>query len=717
MAPLNPSIPLTGVNTANDPSYLSHSRPISAFEGDSSYEALFKGIGDVASSAIKGADFLVKEHIDSEVGDMIYREREAYTAKLEADREAATGKPTGILGTTDADLKIPGGINTGIGQVGALRTALDSGKVSQTYYHGRLTSIAKSMRNEYPGYREYIDKKIASITGVDPANAYISNMIQDINAMSTKKDKPLDDTLGVLKGLAANGSVAAAQAYNAVASGKATPEQGMVFAAQLNSWDWDTKQREALRKDKTGSRESQKQDASDTLVLKLQRESAARFGSIQLSSGLNTPQQISQIVQDALTGKVQITDDQGRELANSINAQKESFIQWALKEGSVVGSDGRTYVQILGQDGFRKMVEESASNFDRVRESILNKDWGLAFDNANMMEARLKAHQNGVLSDPTTGPIAKSMAAVNKFGGPEAVKGMARWFIERNTGQQFSELIRDQAYATFAQTDLRQTGNYVSLRDHITSAKDKNIRDGKYYDTILAIPERLADPKTSDYEKINIAKAAFGDKNSGFLSEFPVDGPDPANPSREIKGRYSAYRRMTSEDITKEIKRLDAANPSFGLWRDYINWTANEFRNDLFGNEIRTLSTFQKDPNVQVSYDSDRHAFSIKFGRGLGQDIPEDPFERAGRRAPLPTARYQEAERAVNRLNYGLTGIATVAKENGSDPNTFLLNLLIDAGYDPSKGGGLKNLPDALAREVAVTLGKKDMREGKGTKQ
>lgn len=705
MAPLNPSIPTQGVSSTNDPNYLSYSRPISEYQGDTSYAALFKGVGDVASAAIKGADFLVKDKIDTEVTDTIYREREAYTAALESGREAVTGRPLGILNTTDADLKVPSGVSVAIGQAGSLQSALDSGKISQTYYHGRLTALAKAMRNEYPGYRDYIDRKIASITGSDPANAYISNLISDINSVSTKKDKTLEDARGILKAQAADGNVASAQAYNALDSGQLSPDAAMIFAAKQTEWKADIDRRELLRKDTTGSRESLLKDTTDTLNLKLAQESASRFSAIQLSAGLNTPQQISQVIQDAQTGKSVITDDQARALGNSIEAQKNAYIQWAQKEGNKPGPDGRTYRQIIGPENFNKLVEANAANFTNVSDAIFKKDYGAAFDNANMVNARIESYKNGILSSPDTAPIALSLAGLKSFGGDEAVRATSQWFITSGQGQKWSEYLRGQAYTTFSQPDLRKSGNYVSLREHIVDAKNKNISDGKYYDTILKIPERLTDPKTTDFEKINIAKAAFGEKNSGFLSEFPVDSIDSVS-GKQVKGRYSAYARMTSEGITSEIKRLSKQDPS--LWTDYVNWTANEFRNDLFGQEIRTLSTFQKDPNVKVSYNSDTQQFRLDYGRGISNlSKPEDPFERAAQRTPLPTARYKEADAAINRLNFGLSGMARVAKDNGSDPNTFLLNILIDAGYDPTKGGGLRNLPDALAQEVANTLAKK----------
>src|SRR5574343_1071383 len=58
-------------------------------------------------------------------------------------------------------------------------------------------AIAKRYRDQFPGYREYIDNVVSSVTGRDPANALLQGTLAKIQTLmagqANKRDKVLDD--------------------------------------------------------------------------------------------------------------------------------------------------------------------------------------------------------------------------------------------------------------------------------------------------------------------------------------------------------------------------------------------------------------------------------------------------------------------------------------------------------------------------------------------
>src|SRR5688572_25568940 len=78
MAPFNPDLPNKG-----DPSYLGMSQPISAQQPNTMFESLFKGVGNLVESGLKGADFLVKEGISKDIREKTYAEQQGHQSSLE----------------------------------------------------------------------------------------------------------------------------------------------------------------------------------------------------------------------------------------------------------------------------------------------------------------------------------------------------------------------------------------------------------------------------------------------------------------------------------------------------------------------------------------------------------------------------------------------------------------------------------------------------------
>src|SRR5882672_209847 len=164
----------------------------SAAVSGTAYGDLFKDIVQTVDFAGKGGVELVKKDIENKVYEVADRERQSYTDILQKVKAGI-----GVKNVLDSNAEMTDEESTPAEVAGlpdsfsALQGARDSGKISGTYYQSRLLAEAKTLRAQYPGFREYIDQQFSKVTGTNPANAYIHSLVQDINraASSTAGEK------------------------------------------------------------------------------------------------------------------------------------------------------------------------------------------------------------------------------------------------------------------------------------------------------------------------------------------------------------------------------------------------------------------------------------------------------------------------------------------------------------------------------------------------
>ena len=213
MAIFNPQIQPTGV-----PDYSSYSRVVEAPQANKTVGQALSLAGDAIEGGVKLADTWVKADINEEVRQKVETERDKYTAALEAKKAETellqlkgSGKGDPSLVDKEDTAPVPPSLESGITGATMLGEANAQGKMNDTMYTARLTAIAKQLRAQYPGYVDYIDERISKISGMDPANAYYKNLMQDINYAQAKaagaanKDLTLADRYLYIPGVAAVG--------------------------------------------------------------------------------------------------------------------------------------------------------------------------------------------------------------------------------------------------------------------------------------------------------------------------------------------------------------------------------------------------------------------------------------------------------------------------------------------------------------------------------
>src|SRR5574337_995993 len=184
MPTFNPQVP-----QANPEEFLRYSQGTHTIPVDKSTGILLDTAGNAISGVASLADQIVKQTISSDIQKGVDQQQSQFTGQLE-NTAKSMGISTGnqgmdILPTGDQTQNIPAGITNGLNRINSLSNGITNGagnKINDTLYSANITSIAKQLRAQYPGYRDYIDTEISKVSGMPVANAYYKNLMQDINS-------------------------------------------------------------------------------------------------------------------------------------------------------------------------------------------------------------------------------------------------------------------------------------------------------------------------------------------------------------------------------------------------------------------------------------------------------------------------------------------------------------------------------------------------------
>jgi hypothetical protein len=244
-----------------------------------------------------------------------------------------------------------------------------------------------------------------------------------------------------------------------------------------------------------------------------------------------------------------------------------------------------------------------------------------------------------------------------------------------------------------------------TLKDLFRFYKSNNVTDPKVYDTATnVIKDVLTNPKASDELKITTAKNTFSNDNKGMLTELGADYKDPRT-GNTISGRYAAYMRLTSADVTKEMARLGAKDAS--VWNGYVDWTMSSFATELFGKDVQDLNKFKDLKGANLHWDTENKEFLMK---------PKIvSYHIAGKEGITETQRIQ-LQTTINRINNGITGLKNIAKVNPNvNVEAFIYESLDAMGFKYGPGNPT-GLPDELVKSVIGERVRQELKKKIGDK-
>lgn len=722
MAPINPAIQPT-----NDPSYGSNSRPVDVpdvikvrgveqntimpegvkqgdrsaeFEGQAAAYGVqadavgVKGIGELFAGLAQTGDFMGKvgvEMVKKDIEDRVYTTaseiRQAYTTKLEELRQNPAGIK-GVLDATNGGETVPDDISTLSENLIALRGAKDAGKISNTYYQGRLLAEAKDLRARYPGFRQEIDNEFAKVTGSNPANAYVQSLVGDINKAAAALNGNRGKMETYLRGFI--GYPGGKDVYNGFINGTVTQEQAIDFASKYEAEDVEVK-RLTNRMKVTDIGREEKSYVAEKLVDKASGVIVGRAADEILNQlGLNNEQSVvemaSKINNDATVRKNWETLGQNAE--NMKLRLRTEMIAAADRSGATENIKG-------GKKALIEKIDASLSIFDTIKDRIYNKDAGGLFSVARGLKEMTDNDTRDLFNDSKVGPEARQWAVMKGFGE----SFMANYALKQlggDTPKQYTQFVNRWKRALITQAEYGPRGEPVTLNNAFDEFRDKKVVDPKVSASVINEITRITDKDTPDEAKANLALSAFSPGNRGFISRLNEDGVDAKG--RRIQGQNAVFQKLTTPEMTAEIARLGKTNPA--IWENYVNWTKETFGSELLNKELNNLKTITNNPNLKVSWDSDNKRFGLAYDSGFREGMTSR--QNLGSGIPNADPAYNLALQSINRINSNLYNYKNVAQASGQDVDAFLLRVIRDTA-GPDAINNVSGIPAQMINQIDLT--------------
>lgn len=719
MAVFNPQIQPT-----QDPNYFRYSEPISDIKAiDKSSAMMTEAIGSGIEGTAKLADDTAKQFIGEEVHKKVDALRTDFTNDLQTVLDTQrgvtpqkTGGPLKVMafdddGTGTTEQSVPSGIDSGLQKVDGLQSALTNGKINDTYYTQRLSAVAVDLRTRYPGYRDYIDQRIAQATGSDPANATVQNLMQDLNRHASNKKGEEDKILDMARAAMHTGLQGSKEQYARL--------QMDPMGYKDKFLDWYTSATEnkyaiegdnARRANRKGNREEIAADDESKFTDLVGKTIQTNFHSAVTIPGTDTPQGILEFVGKVAAQPDQYKGAQLETLATQIMAQRNTLAA-QLHSASNQSRDGiPSYTSTIGAAKRDEIIKSQLSVYDQVYDALKNKDAGLAYYHMNHARAVLDDKKDNLL----TGPMGQDLATFKTFNdlaGPTWTSLVVDSGLRVNIDKKMRGVFEQNSMEARAQPDFDKTGKPVTLEQHMQQAtqweKDGKITaqmKGRYINNLVNIVDDIKDPKAPEQAKINVVRYLFSPEGRGILAGIKTDYVDP-DTGKPVPGKYAVFSRLTSEDVVQSVSKLAKSHPEIGQM--YKNYLENEAGSQLFYKELQNLNRFTGHDDLHFKYDSGTNGIPrIELIDKDGK--PVQSIERTSvpgqwnRNKPAEDAEYlTQINKVVNRINGGLASLGRVENGLGGDANEYMLNFLQRAQVDLGKNW--EGLPQKLIDAIAAS--------------
>lgn len=711
------------------PNWTNVTRPISDLEVDKSAGLRLGATGDALEGIGGTVDVAMKDHIGKDVRQTVEKTRAEFTSTLEQARNAQLSSVTGgndILPVNATPTSNPPpAVVQGINKINSVQAAYSNGKINDTYYSQRLMADVTSLRAKYPGYVDYIDQKVSSITGMNPANAYVQNLMQDINRIQTTKRSDVDKAID---------AAMKSEYPNADLQIQKLQQMGADYLPQFRQWyteqgmlDGRLKRNKALRDDYKGRVEDyakiREEDWSNEVGASVQNN----MSTLISVSGIDKPQKALDLLQDAANNPGKYKDETMRLFANKILAQKTSlFAQLDAKAAERhQDSTGRwySYNSDIGAAKVQEIKKNIAGYYDQIHDALMSggaNGAGLAFARAQQAAAMLGSRKAEIFSSEV-GKDIQTYQVLNETMGPNWTAAITDSALRARLDDSIRPLFTVRRQEGAAQAGAKTGGPAYTFKDMAGEAlsleKQNKISAsmraryiGAGVDTFV---NDIVSPDAPEQAKINALKFFFSKEGQGILPNFKDDAYD--SQGKVLPGRQTIWNKLTSEAMVREVGKLNAKDPSIGqMYKNALETEAGAY---LYYKDIQQLNQLTGHDDLHIKYNDGggKGVPTITLIDNKGQEIKAKAFipGQWGTTSPSTdkTSPYiNNALSIVGRINNALAGMDRVEKAVGDSNGTDqLLNFLINS--QAQIGKNWEGLPAKLMDAIAASAGRGKLKE------
>lgn len=714
MVTFAPDLPQT-----TPPDWTNVVRPVQQPESDKSSGLRLDTAGTILSGAVKTAEELDRSNIEEKTRAGVDAIRDTTTLAYQNIRDAqmtgqspaeAAARTAGFTGSLiqPGAGEVPPGLQSGIDRAGDIGTAMAQGtnKNNDTLYTANLNALSKQLRSQYPGHVDFIDEQMSKISGKNPANAYMDNLLQDINrnqaAAASGKNRLLTKAYDHLGDQDSNGRTTWTyiKAFEHGLPGSEDNLANYVSKLEADKSKFDHwKQQNEMN---VGNRANDVDLAKSQMQQHLAAASQRNFNGILDNAGLSSPETMQRLVTASQNGQITLSTDQKNQLLSSTQAAKVAFLNEARK----INNDYGYSTRVNDPAAEKAIIANAGANFDTAIDNITNEHYGSLFENKRAVEGMQDDTNQQVLSNKDIGAYTRELAAMTKFAGPEWVN------IAQSAGLNKGMLGKFQNFATQAtmeaQTpdDLRNDGKVKSMYSHIQQLQQYDADQKRLghsaaspavYNDVVHNVDAITDPKTPPQVKAEIAKYAFNEQNWKLMDAFKMDFTDSKNVQH--KGKYSVFDTMTQPGVTDNIWNLKDRS----TWGMYKNWGETSF-NTLYREELQNLNNLGNTSlPIRVLWDARNSRFDLDDGKGG----PLQPTMTGQGMTTLDQNFIDGLKSSVNRLNSGLYNLKNIYAKEGGNTSEHLLQSMTQMGFNPSDK--VQGLSSEMYQAILASKKKQDL--------
>lgn len=645
-------------------------QPESITVGDKSLGMTLSTLGEGITDAVGLGKNIQEDIIKDKVRTGVEGLRDNYTESLKTvwNQQQGGSAPTpealhsaGISGPTLAGeenaAEIPGGLQQGLARAQALGTAMaqngGAGKANDTLYTGALNSLAKNLRNQYPGSKDYIDEQIAKVSGKNPANAFYENLLQDINrglaAGKSVQDKDhafIDRYVDSIEGM---------DELRKKYDRGAIDSQGLRdFVAQQSKLTINQKAAEAQRAALKSQGELTVQRTKADFAKEAGGAIDNAFTIQRMATDVETPKEISDFFQGQATGQIpQVGEQQNRMWLTNLATQRDTAAAHLRSIALRRDERGDSYASnVGGLSNLKNEINEQLSLYDNIIQRVKDKDYMGVYFTLNQNTAIQNKATNELYADESVGEMTRKMQAVTTAVGPQTGAILLQDAIVGGFDKKYSDYVGGMKKEALGQPNPTPT----TMTEAMDNARGKKIADPGVYKSMIDVAKVIANPDVKDQGKINAATFAFNPKNIGSLDKF-------ASP----EDRQTAFVSMTDPAITNFISKLPQKTQT-----EYRNWVEKTWGGTIARDSIADLSRI-KDQRYLQSYH-------------VGWNTTEGQFVILNRDNSTLSQVQQTYARpiqsTIDKVNEGLKNLGHVEKSAGGDVNAYLVRTLSNSGFD-----------------------------------
>lgn len=680
MATFNPN----SGGDSNLPSYTGYSRGIDAAR-PADIGGLIEQAGQAASNIVTAIDMRNKRKIDKFVEGGVEGTREVYNANdtmgyetgaepfpVESQGPQSGAEPVSGVGPSQPTAETENATRVMAGDIKDLQdlqTRYEAGVHSRTDYLARLNAIVKGAKSRWPGYSDYIDNKISSITGITPANAMIAEQLSQMDQAQAARQSELDRQYQYLKQGEFDGNPVDWDKWNANPDQYFREYQYSNGAFQANKaerqrlqdeYNLDKAKRDFDGREAIYTANGQVDLEINSIFIKSGREIASQIDAALNADGVIPPETIDEIGRAIDSVSLRMMQRAQEYLYAPIQVENSEGVMVTTTMAAQMGPEAR--------DALLKGVELRMKG---IKDSFINDQTGGLFKKNVMMYESMQNADARWLTQKY--PVFRMLGSIQKVAGQSA----ADVFTILNKGAATS--IQNEIVTALEAMQMQmsaaghadpETGKPISARpieQYMDDAKQLPRKPGetdKQYQSrvgslmrqaTISAANGLRNPEINDEHAMQFARTLFGTSDgTDFLKNFKPKNYD------EI------WKILTSPDVQARMQQLGAKNPEY--YKNYQKWAMNTYMTVFAGTAATIKEAQYEDRFLTITFDPSLKAFVTQTSpelmktqpaTGLGitssSEVPVYPMEQI---------QVKETKALVELMNTQLQNLVTILENN-----------------------------------------------------